>query len=357
MRRVTLKDLARQAGVSHTAVSMALRGSEAVGPELATRLRRLAAEAGYSPRLAAQHLRVGRTGQVGIVMAIRDARTAFGAPSLSSLLGAVVWECDRAGRRYVLEFTQSGSGDPFVPPSQVTGQTVDGTILTGDTGDSLRDWLAARGGYPWISIEEPAPYCVAGRMDAGIGEAVDRLVAAGHRRIAYAGGPQVYQTHRLGLRGFEEARQRHSLPLPDDWVRLFDGRPGDGRVTESYEWASVLLRRPARPTAFVCHGVALARNAIFAACEAGLAVPDALSVVSCGPTQIAHLYHPRLTTIELDCASMTREAMELWGALVDGLPAGPPQRWVAPRLVEGETVGPAPAVRGTRRSKRLPRGH
>jgi DNA-binding LacI/PurR family transcriptional regulator len=319
---------------------MALRGQGEIRPELAARLRRLAAEAGYSPRLAAQHLRAGRTGQVGLVMAMRDARSAFGAPSLSSMLGAVVWECDRARRRYVLEFT-TRDAEAFEPPSQVTGQAVDGTILIGDTGDRLRQWLAAREGFPWISIEEPAPYAVVGRMDTGIAGAVDRLHALGHRLIAYAGGPQEYQTHRLGLEGFERARSGHGLSNAAGWVQHFPISIGAETVALSYAWACSLLERALRPTAIVCHGDVLARNAILAASESRLRVPRDLSVISCGPASIAHQYHPRLTTVELDYAAMAREAMAMWCDLTDGRPVAEPCRWVATRMMDGETIGPA----------------
>ena len=347
-QRVTLKDLARQAGVSHTAVSQALRGRGDLRPELAARIRQLAEAAHYAPRLAAQHLRAGRTGQVGIVMAMPDARAAFGAPSLSSLLGAVVWECDRAGRRYVLEFTPRDASAAFVPPSQVTGQTVDGTILIGDTGDHLRDWLSARRGFPWISIEEPAPHCVAGRMDAGIEAAVRRLHAGGHRRIAYAGGPQIYLTHRLGLQGYRRACRRHALRAPAAWQRLFAGNDDAEQVGASHAWATALLAAASRPTAFVCHGDVLARNVILAACERGLRVPADLSVVSCGPVTIAHHYHPRLATIELDYGAMAGQAMAVWQDLVEERAVPRACRWVAPRLIEGDTLGHAPRTPKTR---------
>lgn len=356
-KRVTIKDLARQAGVSHTAVSKALRGHDDIGPALAARIRRLAEEAQYSPRAAAQHLQAGRTGQLGLVVAIRDARTAFGGPSLGQLLGAVVWESDRAGRRYIIEFMSPDSQAPFLPPYQVDGQMVDGTILIGDVGDALRNWLATRQGYPWVSVEEPAPYCVLGRMDVGMAVAVAHLHDVGHRRIAYGGGPQQYLTHRLGLKGFARVCQQHGLAVADGWVQHFPIGAGVETVAASYTWARSLLERPTRPTAIVCHGDVLARNAILAACEQGLRVPRDLSVVSCGPVSIAHHYHPCLTTVELDYVAMAREAMAMWCDLTDGRPVAEPCRWVATRMVDGNTVGPAPQTSSGPRSRgRQPRG-
>jgi LacI family transcriptional regulator len=98
----------------------------------------------------------------------------------------------------------------------------------------------------------------------------------------------------------------------------------------------------------VCHGDVLARNVILAACERGLRVPADLSVVSCGPTTIAHHYYPRLATIELDYGAMAGQAMSVWRDLVEDRAVPRACRWVAPRLIEGDTLGHAPRTPKTR---------
>lgn len=351
VRSVSVSEIARKAGVAQSTVSAALHGRGRVGEACRQRILKIANEMGYEPRLAAQLLRAKRTGQIGLVMAATDSVQAFAGEMARLVLGHFVRFCAENRLGYQIEFHHHEQNEPpatgeFRPPQQITARMVDAVVLMGDVGDALRQFLAGRTGFPWVSIEEPAPMCVVSASEQAMDEAVRLLAGLGHRRFAYAGGPQRYSQQRLGLEGFEATAKALNLQTH---VRRFppgrldadtEARTAAGTV----EWAASLLDAPQRPTAFICHGESLARAVIYAAMQAGLRVPQDLSVVSYGSALEAARRYPRLATIENDYAAITAQAMAMLQARLAGQAVFEPVRRVKPRLVPGDTIAPAPAA-------------
>jgi len=341
--RVTVVDIARKAGVCQATVSAALHGRGRVGAARRRQIEAIARELGYEPRSAAQLLRATKTNQLGIVVAATDAVRAFAREVQRLVMGHFVQQCDLRGVRYVIEFHhhQQDEQGEFVPPHQITSRLVDGTILVGDVGERLRQWLGERSECAWVSIEEEAPLCVLSASEQGTDQAVGQLAELGHRRLAYAGGPERYSQQRLGLEGFLAASRQRSLEYT---LGRFAGVVGADVAGECLQWARSLLCQANRPTAVVCHGEDLARSVCYAAAELGLKVPADLSVVSYGSAAEAARRYPRLTTIENDYAKVTAQAMDLLHWRMTKQPIEQPVRRVSPRLIEGDTVGAVPAV-------------
>lgn len=340
---VTVTDVAREAGVSQATVSAALHGRGRVSAARRDQIIEVAKRLGYEPRVAAQLLRAQKTGQLGVVVAARDSVSAFRHEVQRRVVGHFVDECAARNIRYQIEFHHHAMDESgvFEPPHQVVSKLVDGTLLVGDVGEPLRQWLQERGDFPWVSIEEPARYCVLSATDHAVYQAVRALVDLGHRRFVYCGGPERYSQHRLGQEGMRRAAGDFGLRHEE---RQFSGELDAARADASIAWAREILARPQRPTAFVCHGESLARAVVHAAAERGLKVPADLSVVSYGSALEAATRYPRLTTIENDYAAVTKQAIAMLLARVGGRPVEKPVCWVSPRLVEGLTVGPAPAA-------------
>ncbi|MFA4945357.1 MAG: LacI family DNA-binding transcriptional regulator [Lentisphaeria bacterium] len=344
-RSITVTDVAREAGVSQATVSAALHGRGRVGAARRAQVVAVARRLGYEPRVAAQLLRARKTGQLGVVVAAQDSVSAFRREVQRRVVGYFVDQCAARGIRYQIEFHHHtmDDGGGFIPPHQVVSKLVDGTLLVGDVGEPLRQWLAARGDVPWVSIEEPAAYCVLSAADKAVYQAVAWLAELGHRRFAYGGGPERYSQNRLGQEGLRRAAGEFGLRHEE---QLFSGEMDAARAEASMAWARGLLARPRpeRPTAFICHGESLARAVVHAAAEKGLAAPADLSVVSYGSEAEAAARYPKLTTIENDYAAVTAQAMEMLLARVQGRPVEQPVQWVLPRLVVGATTNLAPVT-------------
>jgi LacI family transcriptional regulator len=173
---------------------------------------------------------------------------------------------------------------------------------------------------------------------AGAVEAVGHLISLGHRRIAHISGLSGVSTGYARRRGYLDALQRHGLPA--DLALLVQG---SYRESGGYEAMCSLLRLPARPTAVFAVNDLAAAGALRAIHEAGLRVPEDISLIGFNDLPIAVQMTPRLTTMRVPLREMGVAAAEhllaqLFGEAVSAEPVVLP---VA--LVGRESTCPAPA--------------
>jgi LacI family transcriptional regulator len=340
--RVTAKDIARVAGVSQATVSMALRGSSEISETRIAEIRNIANQMNYHPRAAAQLLRCKRSGQLGVLVAAPDAVHAFSRGFTGPLLGSFVDICAQKDVRYVIEFHAHDSA-PSNPPYQITSGLVDGSVVIGDVGEPLRQFLAdSYASYPYVSIDEPSRFCVLADSRRGVAEIVEHLVDLGHRRLAYAVGPQRYFTHHEGFLGWQDSIRRNDLSIPENRVLFFGSVASDKGIAanNATDWTRGLLRQSDRPTAIVCHDMVIARAVIHLATEMGLNVPRDLSVTSWGWHLTAQEQIPPLSTMELDYRLMMERGFELLNRLIEKDAITESKIVVALKYVEGATVAP-----------------
>lgn len=259
---------------------------------------------------------------------------------MGPLMAHFVQRLTADGVPYFMEFHHHSSADHELPRSVASGM-VDGVLLLGDVGAELTDALKARRDFPWVSIGEFSDYCVLNDADRAIASAASRLVALGHRRLAYAGGPECYQEHLESRHAFERSVAGLGLdPMPEQWSQTFPSARRQGAAEQVFAWAEALLARGDRPTAVICRSEPIARTVLYAAARRGLSVPDELSVISWGWDSEAQSRYPSLATLAYGFTRIVDEAMELLKHRLahDGLP--PQTRRVPMQLVEGQTLGP-----------------
>jgi len=338
---ITILDVAARAGVTPTTVSSALHGTGRISATLRERIRKLARDLGYQPKLGARLMRAKQTGQVGLLLPDSD-HTKSG--DVSPILSHFVARCEERGLNYHIEF-YSSSRD-FRPPIQLTSGLIDGLLLGGYIDAALREWMTAQTRWPWVSIEEPGEYSVISASDNGIYQAAQHLAALGHRQIGYVGGPLLYSTHRLAKKGLEQAVRDFSLDTGNEqWIQHFDDGRRPDMLRSTVAWVADLLRmkRGQRPTAFLCHGIALARGVTYEAMRQGLKIPQDLSLFAVGPSFDTERALPHLSIIDPDFKAMTEQALDLLENRIQGRRIEQPQRVVIPKLVMYDTVAvPSP---------------
>ncbi|MBA3683647.1 MAG: LacI family DNA-binding transcriptional regulator [Planctomycetes bacterium] len=341
-RNPTLVDVADRAGVSHTTVSLALRGSPRISAKRTQQIQRIAQQLGYQPRAAAQMLRSSRTGWIGLLLEGVNphliAESGFSAPILTRFLACT----QQRSQRQMVEFFHCPADGPFQPPQCLGGGFVDGVIVGGFVDGRLREWLARQRIYPWVSIGEPGPHSVQEDPGAGVTEAMDMLVGLGHRRIAICVGPSCYATHKLKLDAFRVALRKHRLSLPHaSFAASFDERPAAELALEQAGWARGLLQRADRPTAFLCQGH-VGRDVVLMASQLGLEVPRDLSIVSFVRGIEAMRNVPALASVESDDASIVESALDRLAALLRGEEVATGVTWFPPVLTRRDSVAGAP---------------
>jgi LacI family transcriptional regulator len=315
-RRVTIADVAQHANVSTAAVSKVLRNAYGSSPAMRARVRQAIAELGYRPHAAARGMR-GQTYTIGVL--IPDLRNPFFPELIEGiteqisdtdyqiLLGPGGSEADTQGRITDAMIDRRMDGvimiAPMIPQRslEATARTVP-IVVIGRHGKSAM--------YDSVVDDDIT----------GAALIVDHLADLGHRRIAHVehrvsgpGGPTTMpQTVRM--QGYRQAMQRRGLAEYVDVVASTYSEAG------GYTAARMLLDRPARqrPTAIFAGADAAAIGVLNAVREAGLTVPDDISVAGYDNTAIAALEPISLTSVDQDGHLMGINAARLLLERIEG---------------------------------------
>ncbi|MFE5813457.1 LacI family DNA-binding transcriptional regulator [Streptomyces sp. NPDC056479] len=340
--RPTSRDVARLAGVSHTAVSFVFNGRAEgnLSPATQERIRRAATELGYRPDPVARGLRRRRTAVIGLVTD-EIATSPFAGRLLRGAM-ETAWASEH------LVLTIDSGGDPAKEDAAVAellDRRVDGIIYA---AMSLRRVRVPEGLHRTHSVlanclpEDDSLPAVIPAERAGGRTAARLLLDQGHHRVAMVGGQEdIASVDRL--RGFRDALRAEGITVPKEWVV----RTG-GEISGGYEGAMrVLDGVPAdrRPTGIFCYNDRVASGALHAATRLGIAVPAELSVVGYDDQEhMAEFLNPPLTSVALPHREMGDAAARL---LLDAIDTGrtPPAtvRRLACPVISRASVGPAPS--------------
>jgi LacI family transcriptional regulator len=307
---VTVRDVARESGVSISTVSRALAEPERVAPETRDRVVAVARRLGYRPNRAASGLRAGRTGALGLV--VPDLEN----PYFASVTKGVQARARQTGHAV---FVVDAGEDPALETELVTGLAAqtDGLVLCSPRA-ATADLEAARDapvvlvnlrvdGVPSVSSDDPH----------GVVLAVEHLRALGHRVVAYVGGPERSWSDARRRAGLAAAKERY----PD--VETFAVGSFRPRVEGGRAAADLVVASGA--TAVLAYNDLVALGLVTRLRERGVSVPQDLSVVGFDDTFVATLASPALTTVRTDLALLGARAVDrLVAALGPRRPAATP---------------------------------
>ncbi|MFG2339702.1 LacI family DNA-binding transcriptional regulator [Streptomyces yangpuensis] len=382
-RRPTIKDIARRAGVSESAVSFALNDRPGVSQGTRARIRRVAEELGWQANSAARALSGERAGAVGLVLA-RPAHT-LGVESFFLQLVSGIQEVLSAARTALLfQVVEDVDAECAVYRRWWAERRVDGVLVVDPRTGDPRPALLAELGLPAVTIGEPGPTAGPAAVpgpatvpgpaavpapaadpglatvpgpaadpdsvpvlspvsavradDAGaMAQVLDHLHGLGHRRIVHiAGLPGLAHTvRRMESLRFEAERRG----LGPDHVRsvVTDYSDAEGAAATRR-----VLAEPQPPTALVYDNDVMAVAGSAVAAELGIPVPDRLSIVAWDDSALCRVTHPRLTALVRDTAGFGRLAAE---ELLSVLAGGPPRvrESERPRLEPRDSTAPPPA--------------
>lgn len=336
-QRPRITDVARVAGVSPTTVSHALSGARSVREETRERVLAAVRELGYVPDRVATGLRRQRTGIIGFVGS-GIATTPFAGELIA---GAH----DAASERDVLLLVVDSQGDEALEARQIElllGQRVDGIAIARMFHQAVD--------RPEIPIDVPVALVNAESVGGWLVDAVApdeeeigriagrRLLEAGHRRIVFAN--TVDDT--LASRG-REAGLRAALAEAGVSLRVADIAHVASTAEGGREAAVELLDRPNRPTAVFCFNDQVAMGVMQVAHSLGIDVPCECSVIGVDDlANVADALVPKLTTIRLPHEEMGRWAVTRLLDRVAGEDLDVESATIPCRLVERESVAPAP---------------
>ena len=298
---VSIKDIARRAGVSHSTVSRALSDSPLVNPKTKARIQALAREMGYAPSAIARAMATRRTRTIGLVV------TTIADPFVAEIVRGIEETALDHDYNVIL---CSSSDDPdreLAAVRTLREKWVDAVIVTSSrVGSFYEELTEIQVPVVLINSQQPGDYSLSVRNDDLHGGRLvgEYLLSLGHRHIAYVSGREDAVSSQLRLRGCQEALAQAGLSIPPEWIVAGDGNPAAGERA-----ARRLLAVSPCPSALFCYNDQTAMGALRGAKSRGYAVPEDLSVVGYDDISAAAYLDPPLTTVAQAKYEMGRHAM------------------------------------------------
>ena len=331
---ISLKDIANRCGVSTATVSKALNGHSDIGEATRQRVIEAATDMGYTVNAAARALKTKRSFNIGIVF-VDLQHSGFRHEYFASMLNYFRIEAEKYG--YDICFINNRIGNKNQTYlQQALYRGVDGVaLICADFRDPGIQELAYSN-MPVVTLDHAFNNRTAVLSDNinGMQELTRYVYKKGHRKISYIHGNDTAVTESR-MTGFYKACEELGLVIPGEYIRAAEYH----EPNSCYEATKELLALEDRPTCILFSDDYAYIGGNRAIAEAGLKIPDDISVVGYDGIHMAKVISPRLTTWEQNTKELGRIALDkLIERIENPRTAIPEHIIVQGRLLEGETV-------------------
>jgi LacI family transcriptional regulator len=303
--RVTMADVAREAGVSLMTVSRVVNEKGEVSPTTRQRVLEVIEQLGYRPSAIARGLATQRTGSLGLVMP--DVANPFfsdvarGAEHVAYAEGYNIFLCntdeDPQRELSVLQSLEEKQVDGVVLcSSRLDDGELEASLARHPAGVLVNRRLERDGVVGSVLIDD----------ETGGQIATQHLLLAGRRAVGFLAGPPASRSGHQRAKGYRAALTAAALPHHPEWTRHCSPGVQSGRETARY-----LLTAYPELTAFFCYNDLVAVGALQACADLGRQVPDDLAIVGFDDIPLAALVIPPLTTCRVHRYELGAQAMRL----------------------------------------------
>lgn len=314
-RRITLKDIARELGISVSTASRALNDYPGISEETIRLVKAYAEKYNYVPNSIAVNFRKNRTMTIGMIVP-QVVHSYF-----STIISGAMHQASQAG--YQLLISQSDEkleNERHACQGMLTGN-VDGLLisLSNETEDISHIQEFLEEGKVVVQFDKYSDLLKTPKVITddyqGAYRAVSHLIKQGYRKIAHISGLEKVQNSMDRLKGYRDALQDHGLTPPPDGVLHCQ----DISEAEGVAFARKLMESTDCPDAIFCITDLVALGAMRYLREAGLPVPQAVGLMGFSNWKIAEVMQPSLSTVEQHGFQVGQKATEL---LISGIQAG-----------------------------------
>jgi DNA-binding LacI/PurR family transcriptional regulator len=331
MRRITIREVARRAGVSHQTVSRVINNSPDVSAETREQVQQAILELDYHPNAQAVSLSRNRSNIVGMI--VDRAGDMFFGPMVDGACQALT----EHGRFMLLAQTDH-LAQPSAIEALLRSRRIDGLILALPIEASLEQarQLAQRR-LPLVLVD--LQYALDADHIAvdnflGAYQATEHLIKLGHRRIGLISGRQDIPVGQVRLDGYRAAFQAHGVAFDEGLIV-----PGQFNVASGEQGAELLLGLAEPPTAIFTGDDHMALGAMRAIARHKLRIPQDISLVGFDDMLFAEHTSPPLTTVRQPLHEMGYLAGKQVCQVIDGM-AGPLRMTLAPELIVRASTAP-----------------
>ena len=312
-KNVTIKEIAKLAGVSASAVSIVLNGKSGVSQATKERIMSIINELDYQPSASSRRLVLQRSFNVAFIYP--TDMSPFTDLFYYEVANGLTEELTK--NNYNVVYTPlSVSGGDYEMPNIIKRRDADGAILLHDTPSALLDRFDELE-LPYILVDWQVNHKDKVNISLGceqsIHSAVMYLISKGHQKIAFMGSGKLPQYDLRCFTGYQNALFESQLPIYPGWIsNSVCDMPS---ATDSLE---KMMSAKRRPTAVCCISDMCAVYAIQAAAALGIAVPEQLSFISIDDIILGSYIHPPLTTVSYKKDEIGKTAAQMLIKMING---------------------------------------
>lgn len=301
----SLKDLAQECGVSVATVSKALNGQPDISEATRARVREAARRMGYVPNMAARSMKTNRTYNIGVLF-VDEQQSGLAHEYFSAVLDSFKVRVEQLG--YDITFINRNLGGrtmTYLEHCHYRG--VDGAVVACVDFNDPQVIELVNSDVPVVTIDHVFNNRMAILSDnvSGLKALVRQAWACGHRRIAFIHGERTAVTENR-LAGFYKSCAELGLQVPEEYVRCGVYHDPDRCAEET----RALLALPQRPTCILFPDDFSALGGYNAIAEAGLSIPDDISVMGYDGIYLSRVVKPELVTYQQDTTMLGRTAAD-----------------------------------------------
>jgi len=317
-KRVTIKDVAAKAGVSHQTVSRVINGKDNVTPKTRTKVEQAIELLNFRPSLAARTLPSRRTHVIGLIIPY-EADYFIRDPHILAQISGIDAEANLRGYSLLLSSAGHSRQGIIAYERLLRHQVADGVLVVETAISQVGNGLLARQDIPYVTLgydnETDQAYSVHCDDYDGGKKATLHLIEQGHTQIGLIHGPTsgAVETSRKRMLGYQDALAQSNLPFQIELITYGDyTRLGGQQATQQL----LALAKP--PTAIFAMNDRMAMGAIRAIHNTGLRVPDDIAVVGFDDIPAAVDFNPAITSAQQPSKEMGQAAAQLLFKLIEG---------------------------------------
>lgn len=286
----TMKQVAEKARVSTTTVSHVINNTRVVSEDARERVLAVINELRYIPSAVARSLKNDKTHTLGMMIPNNSN------PYFAEIIQGIEDESFKLGYNIILCNSYDDPKKQAAYTRVLMEKRIDGLILVSSGSDEELNQLLNDEGIPKVLVDREVPGLIADFIEADHEQggylATKYLIDLGHRNIACVAGPQNLLLSSDRVHGYRRALQEAGIPLRDDFLTYSDFTSEGG-----FNAMQQLLALPQRPSAIFLSNDLMAIGGLCAAQQAGVRIPEQLSIMGYDDIALASFSTPRLTTI------------------------------------------------------------
>jgi LacI family transcriptional regulator len=319
MAEITIKEIAKRCGVGVSTVSRAINDHSDINPETQKRIMEAIRETGYIPNNSARNLKRIDAKCIGVL--VRGITNPFFAP----MIELIEQETEKKGYALVLRHVEAYENEVDVALELEKEKRLRGIIFLGGSSRHPADKMKQLNVpviFATIGSDIPDDFSRNSYSTVSVDDALESrkmmeyLIGLGHKKIAILteanDEPSVV---KLRLDGYMDALKMHNIKVDKSLIKYVDKRIYT--MKNGYETTKELIESGAKFTALYCISDVLAIGALRALADAGIRVPEDVSVAGFDGQEFAEYSIPRLTTIKQPLRDISEETMRLLFDLIE----------------------------------------